>query len=80
MWFLKFTGLSKLWGYVIATGIVILGILGAYLKIDRSGQKKGRAKENTERNKESRNVKKRMDDVKPATSSDTDDKLRKGEF
>lgn len=78
--FMKFTGLSKLGAILGTAALAALAFGGMLLKSNRDGQKKGKAKERAKRNKETRNVKKKMDKVKPATSDDVDDSLSGGTF
>jgi len=73
-------GLSKLWGYVAAAGVAVAVFGGMLFKANRDGQERGKAKERTKRNKETRDVEKKMDKVKPATSDDVDDSLSGGSF
>lgn len=78
--FMAIPGMKRILG---VAGLVLTFLAGIFIfgkSRERKGRKEGFRKENTKRNKESKNVKKRMDSVKPATSDDVDDSLSEGKF
>jgi hypothetical protein len=79
-WFLKITGLSKIGGILVAVGAALAGLFLFGQSKKREGRKEGFQKENTLRNKESKDAKERMDRVPDPTDDDLDDKLSNDKF